>query len=33
MREKLHLEDKFLDYVREDLPDEYDEALENNYRI
>lgn len=26
---KLHLEDKFLDYVREDLPDEYDEALEN----
>lgn len=24
---KLHLEDKFLDYVREDLPDEYDEAL------
>ena len=25
---KLHLEDKFLDYVREDLPENYDKALE-----
>lgn len=26
---KLRLEDKFLDYVREDLPEEYDKALED----